>query len=611
MFKKWFILIFCFLSVSLGLDIAGSAVLTTRTENSTFQFEFSSKDKSKAMSLSEQLPGIIEILKIFYGDKFKLADRVVVKILSEKEFKDKPAGKNFPFPFWQENIELSPRAFSEGWNPGGVLAHELSHSVIKNNYGRFMGLVNPVPRWLDEGIACQFNMAGNMWTDENLKNILKEYPQLPVDAGFLYKNDVFDGFGKKDKMASRKIYCVARGIVSLIIDKTGFHNFLKFLDDAAKKKDIDEALKKYTGMNGRGIYDKYIKNLTTEETSAIEYSAADLHNDILLSLLQDTQYLVKNQPGQQMSFETIKAGYYNLLTFALWLPEYFFDKRSGGSELMHNSSWWDTLKKYRFQKRSLLTYCFNAIKGAFKGNEDYIFINGKKDLDLIENDKKTGILLGIEGLHMIDSTEDIKWLYENGVRIFGLTWNENNKFAGYHKSKGGLTAEGKELVKNIVEIGGIIDVAHSSEQTIFDVIETTGGKYPIIASHTGAKGISDMSRNLSDEAIKSIAGTGGVAGVIFYKVLLTKEKGEEEKLNVSVEGVLDTINYIAKISSVDNVALGSDYGLIVPPAGLEDAGCVRKIVSGLLSRGYSPESVKKIMSGNVFRVLKKIMDPRS
>jgi len=72
--------------------------------------------------------------------------------------------------------------------------------------------------------------------------------------------------------------------------------------------------------------------------------------------------------------------------------------------------------------------------------------------------------------------------------------------------------------------------------------------------------------------------------------------------------VVDTIDYIIKITSVDNVAIGSDYGFIVSPWGLENIGQVQTLAAELLSRGYSPESVKKIMEGNVLRVLRKILN---
>lgn len=329
-------------------------------------------------------------------------------------------------------------------------------------------------------------------------------------------------------------------------------------------------------------------NTVNSETLTTLYDVADLHNDILINLLQDRKYLTQNKPGQQMSFEAIKAGNYKLLTFALWLPDYFFDKKAKKPGWIKGEGW-DELCKKRFQKRALLKHCLDTIKEAFSGNEDYI-------------------LLSIEGMHMVDSIEDVRWLYENGVRVFGLAWNEDNVFAHSHNKREGLTEKGKELVRDIVKWGGTIDVSHSSQAAIFDVIEVTEGKCPIIASHSGAKGISDHSRNLSDEAIRAIAKTGGVVGVPFYKAFLTEKKGNEDKLDVSTEEVLDTIDYIAKITSVDNVAIGSDYGMIIPPPGLENAGHIQKLAIGLLNRGYSPDSVKKIMSGNVFRVLRKILN---
>jgi membrane dipeptidase len=336
------------------------------------------------------------------------------------------------------------------------------------------------------------------------------------------------------------------------------------------------------------------------------YRAADLHNDILINLMQDKKYLEKNKPGQAMSFDTIKAGNYSLLTFAVWLPDYFLNKEGKKFAWMYGEGW-KALEEYRFQNRNALRYCINTIKESFADSR-FIIINGKKDLDTAENDTKTGILLAVEGLNLVNNIGDVVWLYMNGIRVFGLTWNQDNIFAHCHKSKSGLTEEGKTLVRNITGWGGVIDVSHSSEQIIYDLIEITGGKYPVVASHTGAKGICTDSRNLSDKAIEAIAGTGGVIGVGFYREFFKKKKGENDEIRASIKDVLDTVDYIAKLTSVDNVALGSDYGFILVPSGLENAGCVKKLAAELLDRGYSPESVKKIMGGNAFRVLRKILN---
>ncbi|NOX35533.1 MAG: hypothetical protein GXP56_17685 [Deltaproteobacteria bacterium] len=609
--RKKLILIFCFLSLLINCNIANPETLTIQTKHTIFQFDYKSKDELKAKRISGQIPDIINSLEIFFGDKFHLKNKVVIKIIPNREVKNSstPAAKNISFLPWQETIKLYPKAFSEGRDPAGLLAHELSHSIIRNNYGRFLGLYNPVPRWLDEGIANQFMMKDSMYTEKNLGDVLKKFPRLPGTANFLYENGAFSVFIKNEKVGPLKIYTISKGIVKLIINKIGQNKFLEFLDEVAGNKNKKELFDKYLGMSGMEIYWEYRRNLVSKEYNANDYKVADLHNDVLIKLLQDSKYLTKNDPNQQMSFKTIDEGNYNLLTFAIWLTAYYFNEEGEKYDWMQGKGW-DALDRYRFLNRNIIKYCLNTIKKAFKDNEKFIWINEKKDLDTIENEKKVGVLLSVEGLHIVSTIDDVKWLYNNGVRLFGLVWNLDNNFAYSHGSKNGLTEKGKELAQNIVEWGALIDVSHASEQTIFDVIEVTGGKYPIIASHSGAKGIREMSRNLSDEAIKAIAKTGGIVGVPFYKVLLTRDKWRkpENKINVSVEEVLDNIDYVVNITSIDNVAMGSDYGLILPPAGLENAEFVQRIAIGLLNRGYSSEAVKKVMYKNVFRVLEDVID---
>ncbi|OIO03094.1 hypothetical protein COY52_12255 [Candidatus Desantisbacteria bacterium CG_4_10_14_0_8_um_filter_48_22] len=334
------------------------------------------------------------------------------------------------------------------------------------------------------------------------------------------------------------------------------------------------------------------------------FDAADLHSDVLLNILEDPGYLDKDKPGQHTSFRTIKQGNYRLIVVIV-SGDFFFDRN------MEKPGWisrrlWKELGKYRLKKREFAGHCIDLVKKTFKDKKDFVLVTGRKDLDTVEKEKKTGILLGVEGMRVAENPGDVEWLYENGVRVFGLVWNSDNKFAHSHKSKSGLTEEGKELVRAIAKAGGIIDLSHASERTVLDAIETAGRDCPFMASHSGVRQISDVSRNPSDEAIKAIAGTGGIIGATFYRTLI-KNRNNKSPVYATTDDVLDTIDCMAKMIPISNVAIGTDYGSIIPPKGLENAGCIQKIGAGMLKRGYTQEEANKVMGANALKFLRKAL----
>ena len=205
-----------------------------------------------------------------------------------------------------------------------------------------------------------------------------------------------------------------------------------------------------------------------------------------------------------------------------------------------------------------------------------------------------------------DSAEDMRLLYEKGVRVFGLVWNSNNKYAHSHKSKSGLTEEGKELVGAIAKAGGIIDLSHASERTALDALEAGGTGCLFMLSHSGVRQISNVTRNPSDKAIKAVAGTGGLIGATFYRTLI-KDRNKKGPVYASTDDVLDTIECMAKMVPAGNIAIGTDYGSIVPPKGLENAGCIQNIAAGLLKRGFSRKDASGIMGKNALGFVREAL----
>jgi membrane dipeptidase len=265
------------------------------------------------------------------------------------------------------------------------------------------------------------------------------------------------------------------------------------------------------------------------------------------------------------------------------------------------------------------------------------------------------VLLGIEGGHSIENSLDQLRLYHRlGVRYMTLTWSNSNEWAdssgdlndpavAHH---GGLTDFGRDVVREMNRLGMMVDVSHVSDETFWQVLQTT--RAPIIASHSSARALTDSPRNLTDQQLRAIATNNGVAMVNFYPAFISDEwrtgwmatAPERDRLHREAIAVLaqrglpftygdalrldrafyaqhlegklplpplsaliDHIDHVAQVAGIDHVGLGSDFdGVTFLPEGLASAADLPKITAALVERGYTHEQLRKLLGGNLLRV---------
>ena len=239
---------------------------------------------------------------------------------------------------------------------------------------------------------------------------------------------------------------------------------------------------------------------------------------------------------------------------------------------------------------------------------------------------KVAALIGVEGGHAIEnSIENLRELHRRGVRYMTLTWNNGTEWAGAAAGlngtrSGGLTARGRDIVREMNRLGMLVDISHVSDSTFYDALATTS--YPVIASHSSARAINDHRRNLSDEQLRAIARNGGVVNVNFYSVFIDPAfRARAESLGENTQAIralprpalsvlLDHFAHIIRVAGIDHVGLGSDFdgvgGLL--PAGMDDVTRLPLIAQGLLDRGYSEADVRKVLGGNMLRVMERAID---
>lgn len=176
-------------------------------------------------------------------------------------------------------------------------------------------------------------------------------------------------------------------------------------------------------------------------------------------------------------------------------------------------------------------------------------------------------IYGIEGLDYLKRIDDIDKLYDLGLRSTNIVWNNDNKFGGGAKGdiNKGLTPLGIELIKKLVDKRIAIDVSHMNDKTFYDVIDICNilklnGKEPVVfASHSNARGVCNVKRNLSDDQIIKIKELGGIIGIVSVKPFCIKEDNFNKDYNKYATAYLEHINYIKSLlGGIDNIAVSSD-----------------------------------------------------
>ncbi len=232
-------------------------------------------------------------------------------------------------------------------------------------------------------------------------------------------------------------------------------------------------------------------------------------------------------------------------------------------------------------------------------------IKSKSDLDLFMSLRKSnsylvGGILSIEGLHAAEGEmQKIDGLIEAGYRIIGLVHFFDNEVAGSSagETQGGLTDFGKRVVRRLESENIIVDLAHSSNQTISEVLDIA--KNPVVVSHTGVKGIYDSPRNLSDGEIRRIAENGGLIGIGFW----SEAVGGTHPTNIAM-----AIRYVVDLVGIEYVALGSDFDGAVT-VGFDSSEMIY-LTEALIQEGFSNEEIRQIMGGNQIRFLQENLPVR-
>ena len=202
-----------------------------------------------------------------------------------------------------------------------------------------------------------------------------------------------------------------------------------------------------------------------------------------------------------------------------------------------------------------------------------------------------GGILETEGAHPLEGKiENVQRLFDAGFRMIGLQHFFDNELGGslHGASKGGLSPFGYQAVRAIEDLGMVVDVAHSSEKVVDDVLQVA--TKPIVVSHTGVKGTCDSPRNLTDDRMRAIALKGGLIGIGYW---------EGAVCDYTPKGIAKALRYAVDLVGVDHVAFGSDYDGTTNVK--FDASESAALIQAMLDAGFTDEEVRKVSGENTLR----------
>ena len=317
----------------------------------------------------------------------------------------------------------------------------------------------------------------------------------------------------------------------------------------------------------------------------------DGHCDTLLSVLDGQRRLGERSEEGHLDLPRMKEGGVTAQIFACFVRRQFVPGRSTTETLRLVDTFYEEMSA----NAATLTLATSAA-----------------DIERAKAEGKIAGVLGLEGAEALAGDLGVlRTFYRLGVRNVGLTWNFRNAAAdgvAEARTGGGLTEFGVRLVKEMNRLGMMIDIAHLAPAGVRDVLALS--EAPVIASHANAHALCSCAscphrRNLTDEQLEGIAANGGVVGVTFVPAFVTEDPNQ-----ATLERTLDHVDHIVRVAGVDHVGLGSDFDGFPESkvnAGLEDVTKMPNITAGLLSRGYKPAEVKKILGGNFLRVFRRVV----
>jgi membrane dipeptidase len=271
--------------------------------------------------------------------------------------------------------------------------------------------------------------------------------------------------------------------------------------------------------------------------------------------------------------------------------------------------------------------------------EDLAFCRTADEVEAAFAAGRIGSLLGMEGGHVLEGSLGALRAYRDlGAAYLTLTHNLNTEWADSatdEPAHGGLTEFGREVVREMNRIGMLVDLSHVAPATMADALDVS--EAPVIFSHSSARAICDVPRNVPDQILRRLPVNGGVCMVTFVAGFVSQAAADaivpahalisrrstgiadvgrlraiRDEVLAGIEvplptvaDVADHVEHVARVAGVEHVGIGGDFdGSLIWPIGLEDVSGYPLLFAELLARGWADDDLARLAGGNILRVMR-------
>ncbi len=378
----------------------------------------------------------------------------------------------------------------------------------------------------------------------------------------------------------------------------------------------------------RGCHDV---RMTSEENARRLLADAPLvdgHNDLAWAMRKVCDYdldavdLAGGEPRLHTDIPRLRQGGVGAQFWSVYVP----------SALQGDSAVTATLEQVDFVQRLVAAF------------PDHLGLaDSAADVRAVFGSGRVASLMGMEGGHSINgSLGTLRMMRSLGVRYMTLTHNDNVPWADSATDEpvlGGLSDFGEDVVREMNRIGMLVDLSHVSADTMRHALRVSSR--PVVFSHSSARALCDVPRNVPDDVLQTLAGNGGVCMVTFVPAFVspaaaawkdeTVERAEQRGVDgrdfaamgalmderartdpppdATLDDVVRHVEHVREVAGVDHVGLGGDYdGSSFMPVDMPDVGAYPRLFAALADRGWSEADLAALAGGNVLRVLEAADD---
>ncbi len=349
----------------------------------------------------------------------------------------------------------------------------------------------------------------------------------------------------------------------------------------------------------------------------------DGHNDLAWAARELCDYdldrldLAHGAPALQTDIPRLRRGGVGAQFWSVYVP----GRLQGGAAVTA------TLEQIDFVHRMIAAH-----------TDDFALATTAADVETAVGQGRIASLLGMEGGHSIDcSLGTLRMMHALGVRYLTLTHNQNTPWADAatdEPAHGGLTDLGRDVVREMNSLGMFVDLSHVSDDVMRQALDTTTA--PVIFSHSSAREVTDISRNVPDDVLAALAGNGGVCMVAFVPMFVSQAVADwyaetlelvearggdprdfadvdpvlEQRLarqpppRPTVADVADHVQHVRETAGIDHVGVGGDYdGAAFFPTGLGDVSGYPLLFEELRARLWSTDDLARLAHGNALRAM--------